>query len=300
MIGNTVNKYIWLVDTLSRYGRLTLERLGELWAKSAVSDGKPLSRRTFFMWRHAVADMFGVEIVCDRSTFEYYLDQRDVHDGEAMRLHHWLVDSMALSGMLTDATDVADRIVLEPVPSAREHLPLVIDAMKQSRCLEFSYRSYTRSVGSTGVVVEPYFVKIFKQKWYVIGLHVADGRIKTYALDRMSQLIISEQTFVMPGGLNPHEFFRDYFGITTSRSEPRNIILRVDPTQAKYLRALPLHHSQQEQVQDDCSIFRYRMCITYDLREQLLSYGPNVEVVAPLELRTIMRNDLEKALAHYR
>ncbi len=299
MISNSVNKYVWLIDTLRRYGHLTLERVSELWQHSPLGDGKPLSRRTFFVWRSAVEEMFDVEIVCDRATREYRLNRTTGGD-DAMRLHTWLADSMSLSGMLSDAAEVADRIVTEPVPSAREHLPVVLNAMKQSRCLEFSYRSYTRSVGSSGVLVEPYFVKIFKQKWYVIGMNVADARIKTYALDRMSDLLITPNEFVMPEGINPTEFFKDYFGITTSHSNPREIILRVEPTQAKYLRALPLHHSQQEQVQDECSIFRYRMCITYDLREQLLSYGSNVEVIAPLELRTMMRSDLEKALSLYK
>lgn len=298
MIRNTVNKYVWLVDTLRRYGRLTHERINELWLQSTLSEGKPLPRRTFFSWRNAVEEMFGINIECDKSTREFYIEQQS--GGDVTRLHDWLVDSMALSGMLTDARDVAARISLEPVPSARGHLPVIINAMKRDRCIRFAYRSYTRSVGNEGVLIEPYFVKIFKQKWYVIGMHRVDTRIKTYALDRMRDLVITDQPFAMPAGFDPERFFANYFGITTSRSEPRDIVLRVEPTQAKYLRALPLHHSQQEQLQDSCSIFRYRMCITYDLREELLSMGPNIEVVAPLELRTMMRDDLRRALDLYK
>lgn len=297
MIRNTVNKYVWLVDTLRRYGRLSHERIDELWLQSSLSEGKPLPRRTFFAWRNAIEEMFGVDIVCDKTTREFYIEQQ--RGGDATSLHEWLVDSMALSGMLTDSRDLADRIVLEPVPSARGHLPVIIDAMKRNRCIRFAYRSYTRSVGTDGVLIEPYFVKIFKQKWYVIGMHVADQRIKTYALDRMRDLMIDQREFTMPEGFDPNRFFANYFGITTSRGEPRDIVLRVEPTQAKYLRALPLHHSQQEQLQDGCSIFRYRMCITYDLREQLLSMGPNIEVISPLELRTIMADDLRRALGLY-
>ena len=297
MARNLINRYVWLVDTISRYGRITLKDLNQVWLRSPISEGKPLARRTFFHYRDGVEEMFDINIQCDKSTFEYYID--DSGNESNARLRSWLVDSVSMSGMLSNAHDISERIMLENVPSAREHLPVIIDAMKQNRRIRFSYKSYTRSLPTIGIVLEPYFVKIFKQLWYVIGMNVNEGVVKTYSLDRISSLNLLQETFVMPDDINPSEFFKDCFGIITNKNSAKRIVLRVEPTQAKYFRALPLHHSQQEEVHDHYSVFSYKMRITYDLKEEIMSHGASIEVLEPKELKMLIRNEMENALAHY-
>jgi len=298
MARNLVNRYVWLVDTISRYGRITFKDLNKAWMRSSISQGKPLARRTFFHYRDGVEDMFDINIQCDKATFEYYI--ADSAESSNALLQSWLVDSVSMSGMLSNAHDISERIMLENVPSAREHLPVVIEAMKQNRRIRFSYKSYTRSKPTDGIVLESYFVKIFKQLWYVIGLNVKDGQVKTYALDRMSKLNLMQDTFEMPADVNPSEFFKDCFGIITNRNEAKRIVLRVEPTQAKYFRALPLHSSQrEEEVHDNYSVFSYKMRITYDLKEELMSHGASIEVLEPNELKTLISNELQQALKNY-
>lgn len=297
MARNLVSRYVWLVDTINRYGRITLKDLNDAWLRSEISEGKPLARRTFFHYRDGIEEMFDINIVCDKSTFEYYID--DLGGEDNTRLRSWLVDSASLSGMLSNAHDISDRIILESVPSAREHLPVIIDAMKQNRRIRFSYKSYTRSQPTDGIVLEPYFVKIFKQLWYVIGMNVKDRAVKTYSLDRITQLNLLQDTFPMPEGVKPSEFFKDCFGIITNKNKAKRIALRVEPTQAKYFRALPLHPSQMEEVHDNYSIFIYRMRITYDLKEEIMSHGSSVEVLEPQELKMLIQNELKQALANY-
>ena len=298
MARNLINRYVWLVDTISRYGRITLKDLNAAWLRSDISEGKPLARRTFFHYRDGVEEMFDINIKCDKATFEYYIDDKDGEDNA--RLRSWLVDSVSMSGTLSNARDISSRIMLENVPSAREHLPVVIDALKQNRRIRFSYKSYTRALPTDGIVLEPYFVKIFKQLWYVIGLNVKDGLIKTYALDRMSKLNLLQDVFDMPENVNPSEFFKDCFGIITNQNSAKRIVLRVEPTQAKYFRALPLHSSQQEEVHDQYSIFTYKMRITYDLKEELMSHGASIEVLEPQELKTLILTELQQALNNYK
>ena len=298
MARNLINRYVWLVDTISRYGRITLKDLNAAWLRSDISEGKPLARRTFFHYRDGVEEMFDINIKCDKATFEYYIDDKDGEDNA--RLRSWLVDSVSMSGTLSNARDISSRIMLENVPSAREHLPVVIDALKQNRRIRFSYKSYTRALPTDGIVLEPYFVKIFKQLWYVIGLNVKDGLIKTYSLDRMSNLNLLQDLFDMPENVNPSEFFKDCFGIITNQNSAKRIVLRVEPTQAKYFRALPLHSSQQEEVHDQYSIFTYKMRITYDLKEELMSHGASIEVLEPQELKTLILTELQQALNNYK
>lgn len=289
-------KYLWIIDTIERYGSISLDSLNRLWAQSAVSDGKPMSRRTFFNYRTSIADTFGIDIECNQSVYEYYI-ARDGSTNESKR-QQWILDSMSISGALNNASEVASRIVLENVPSARKNLPIIIDAMKVNKRIRFDYRPYSR-VNPAKNVIEPYFVKIFRQLWYVIGRNVKEDTIKTYALDRMSDLVITEDAFVMPPGFNPEEFFKYNYGITSSHDEPKDIVIRVDATQAKYFRALPLHPSQKEEIHDKYSIFSYRMCNTYDLRERLLSHGSAIEVLQPVELKLQIIKSLRDALKNY-
>ena len=294
---NLITVYIWIIDTIQRYGALTLAQLNELWKKSPAGDGSPIPRRTFFHYRDAIEEMFSISLKCNRSTFEYYIDEEESENDS--RMQQWLLDSMSMSGMLTNSRDISHRIVLENVPSARLYLSVVIDAMRDNKRIKFSYKSYKRVNAVDGIVIEPYFVKIFKQLWYVVGMNVKDGIIKTYALDRMSKLVITPETFEMPEGFDPADFFKDCFGITTSHTAPKDIVLRVSTTQAKYFRALPLHPSQQEEIHDSYSIFRYKMRMTYDLKEEIMSHGSDVEVLSPPEFKAQIVSELKKALANY-
>ncbi len=297
MARNKIAIYVWLVDTIESHRRITLDQLNHLWCRSSLSDGNPIPRRSFFNYRNAIEDMFNINIQCNRSTFEYYIENCD--DEANARMHHWLLDSFSTTGMLSNAGDLHGRIIVEDVPSAREHLPVVIQAMRENKRIVFDYRTYTRSQPSKGVKICPYFVKIFKQLWYVIGYNVADGKIKTYSLDRMSRLNITEDTFTLPDDFNATAFFQHSFGIITNQSTPKDIALRVSTTQAKYFRALPLHPSQSEEVHDTYSIFRYKMLLTYDLYEAILSYSDNVEVLSPPELKAQIISSLKSALAQY-
>ena len=134
----------------------------------------------------------------------------------------------------------------------------------------------------------------------MIGYNIADKKIKTYSLDRMTNVNITGDTFEMPKGFEPSEFFADCYGITTNQDEPKRIVIKAEATQAKYLRALPLHPSQQEELHDDYSIFRYKMRNTYDLRERLLSHGSSIEVLEPPELKAQIVDEMKKALENYK
>ncbi|MBR5117896.1 MAG: WYL domain-containing protein [Muribaculaceae bacterium] len=297
MAKNLIAKYIWIVDTIERRGSISRDLLNELWMQSEFSDGNPLPRRSFYNYRAGIADTLGIDIEFNKSTYEYYI----AHDGteNASKRQQWLLDSMSISSMVSSSADLSSRILLEYVPSAREFLPTIIDAMRHNLRIKFNYKSYKRVNPRYGIRFDPYFVKIFNQLWYVIGFNIADKKIKTYSLDRMSDVVITDVTFKMPEDFVPDEFFADCYGITTDEDEPKRISIKAEPTQAKYFRALPLHPSQQEELHDDFSIFRYKMRNTYDMRERLLSHGSSIEVLEPPELKAQIVDEMKKALENY-
>lgn len=297
MTRNLIERYIWLVDTLRQRGRLTRKQLNEIWRMSRFSrDGGDMCRRTLYNYKNAIAQLFDIYIECDTKTFEYYIDTTR---GSSSKFTDWLLNSSAVSEALAAAGDISERIMLEDVPSARGCLPVVMATLKASTQLKFDYHPYTRSRPNTGVIIEPYLARIFKQRWYVIGLNVRDNKLKTYALDRMSNVTDTGRNFERPDDFTAEDYFRNSFGIIVNESEPRDIVIRTDHYNAKYLAALPLHPSQHQTVHDHYCLFRYRMQITDDLVEQILSQGSRIIVEQPRELRMRIRQELAKTVAAY-
>lgn len=295
---NLLARYTWMVDTLRRYGRISREELNSRWQNSEVSRGAPLPRRTFYNYRQAVAELFGVNIGYDRRTNEYFIENDDTCDSNP-RLTDWLLNSAAISGMLTAASAVSSRVFVEEVPSARQNLAPILDAINQNLAIRFSYHPFTRSQPSPDLEIEPYLLKLFRQRWYVAGLNTREKRLKTYALDRMSSVELTLRHFEMPSDFDPAEYFRHSFGIVVDASTPRHVMIRTTPSQAKYLRALPLHPSQQELVHGEYSEFTYHILLTEEFVRELMMLGPEITVMHPAELRTMLVERLKRTVSLY-
>lgn len=296
MAQQNIKRYIWLVDTIRRHGRITRQELDECWMRSSFSDGHPLPRRTFYSYRQAVAELFDIEIAYDATTFSYYIANAEGRRGE---ITDWMLNSVSMSDVLSNSGDVAARIFVEDVPSARDWLATVIDALRASKIIEFDYQAYYRSRPTTDIRMEPYFLKLFRQRWYVTGRVESDNRIKTYALDRVTGMRILARTFRMPEDFDAEEYVRNSFGVIFSQGRVYTVKLKATPREAKYLRTLPLHPSQEEMIHDEYSIFHYRMRLTPDLVGEILSHGPRLEVLEPAELRAQVAEELRNSLSLY-
>lgn len=294
---NLIARYIWLADALSSHGKLTRAQLNDLWLKSNVGDGNPLPERTFYHYRRAVEEIFKVEIACN-ARGEYYVERGA--DRASNGMTDWLLDSFAINNLLADSPDIADRIEVEEVPSAREFLPAVIAALRAGAAIRFDYAGFNRSMTEKGIEFHPYFLKRYKQRWYMIGRRVKTADLRTYALDRVKAVEETGDHFELPAGLTIGELFGNILGVTSSKAEERTVRLRTTRTQAKYFRALPLHHSQEEELTGpDHSIFKYRLKLNYELVHELMSLGDGVKVLEPRELQLMVTNELKKALEQY-
>lgn len=296
MARNLLARYIWLVDTIRRYGNITRRQLDEAWQRSDWSEGAPLPRRTFYNYRVAIEELFNITITYNPADSTYSISDEDPSAGG---ITDWLLNSVAMTNLLSDSRDVADRILLEEVPSAREYLPPMVRALKECRAVVMDYQPYTRRTPHSGIVLYPYFLKIFRQRWYVTGLNVREDKVKTYALDRITAMRVTDETYAIPDCFDAQAYFRDSYGIVVNRGEVKEVLLRVDARQAKYFRALPLHHTQRETVSDGYSLFSYRIRLSDDFVQEILSYGPSVTVVRPPELRAIVTASLRASLDNY-
>lgn len=294
-----ISRYVWLVDLLNRYGKLTRAQINEMWERSELSDGRPMPERTFHYYRRAIEQNFNIDIRCN-SLGEYYIDTPDNKRDKAFA--SWLLDTYAVGSALREVSqgDADERIRVEEIPSAGHFLTTAIQAIRRNEKVRFTYAGFKRSRAETGILFHPYFLKLYKQRWYMVGLREQSGEIRTYALDRIKEMQLLKETFTMPEGDNPAaDIFDNIIGITSSKAEVRLVRFKADRTQAKYFRALPLHHSQTEELHDDYSIFTLKVKLNYELLHELLSCGRAVTVLEPPELRAMIVDELKQTLSLY-
>lgn len=279
MAKNFFKRYIWLVDLINRRKYVSFKEISEAWMRSPLNEtGDPLSERTFFNHKDAIAGMFGIEILNDRS-LGFYIGRSDVGSDETS---DWMLHTLCLNNVLHENADMKDRILMEKVPSSERFLTDIISAMRDFRVIRLCYQSF-RHPEPFCFNVRPYFVKYFKQRWYLLG--DSDLGLRIYSLDRFVDMEELEEHFEIPKGFDAEEYFGNYFGVIIGE-EPEDVKIRVVPDQVKYFRTLPMHGSQRETVQEDgSSVFSYHIAPTFDFVQEILSHGADVEVLEPAELR---------------
>ena len=290
-----INRYVWFVTTIYNRGPISLEEIQHRY-ESQFGRGEELSERQFHRYTDAVEELFDIEIKYSRTQRGYVVADREGIDNMGMR--KWLIQTFSVNNILHESQDLKNRILLENVPSGQRHLTTIVDAMRESVALLMTYHSFHRDEPSI-FEVEPYCVKLFEQRWYMLGKSEGYDELRLYALDRIKALEPIERKFKLPRKFDAEKFFEDYYGIIIGDEDfdVCPVALKIDSWQSKYLRTLPLHHTQVEvECNEEYSIFEYRLCPSFDFRQKLLSMGGSVEVLAPAELIAKVR---EEGIAEY-
>ena len=174
MAKDLFNRYIWLADTIYRAGKITFEEITEKWNKSALNSGEELTLRTFHNHRNAVETLFDIDIECTKSGgYYYYIKNAD--DMENNGVKQWMLSSLTVRNLINESAGLKDRIIFEEMPSGREYLSPIIEAMKENIVLDVHYQSF-KSDEPKSYIIEPYCVKLFKQR--CISLDVMLQRIR--------------------------------------------------------------------------------------------------------------------------
>lgn len=279
--------YIWLLETLQTKGRLTLAEIKDLWMHSTVNDdGRELATRTFANHVAAIADIFGIDIVCDRRDNTYHIDNEGDLGGSGIR--DWLMEALSLNNLINESASLRSRILFESEPSSHRFLKDVIKAIRDERMLEVNYQGFQMEAPQD-FLLEPFCLKEYKRRWYLFARDHKGGYKEphSFALDRMNSVAISEEPFTVPKSFNAQTFFSTRYGVLQYEGEkPAHIKLKVCARQANYFRTLPLHSSQKEvEKTADYSIFAYYLTPNYDFIHDVLYYADDVEVMEPASLR---------------
>ena len=288
-------QYVWLINTLLQYKRLTLEEISQHWADDMVIDGNPMTRVSFYRHKDAILNMFGIIIECDKEHgYKYYIANPEVLSDDS--IERWMLSTMTVNTVLSESASLKDRILLEIVPAGEEYLQTIIQAMKTNKRINIVYQRF--GAENNERIVSPYALKLFHRRWYLIaftGKHIA-----TFSLDRIHSLKITNETFELPEDFSAQQYFLEYFGVTTDETPLAHIVIRASDWLPDYLRTLPLHHSQREiSSNDDFVDFSLDIRPTPDFIGELISYGESLEVLEPNDLRLKISKILNDSLKKY-
>ncbi len=213
-----------------------------------------------------------------------------------------LIDRVNLSPTLTD-DKVLQIVQFESTPKASgsEWLEILFEAIKDHIQIEVKYKKF-QTDEERNYLLDPYLLKEYRGRWYLIAWHEKRGHFITLGLDRIVRAYKSDKVFVPSESFKPEIFFEHSIGISAPNDgKPEDIIFKANPVLSKYLNSQPIHHSQsvvEEGPQG--SIFKIRVVQTYELVQLFLGYGDEVEVLEPRSLIAQLVETMYKANSKYK
>lgn len=269
-------------------------------------DGVEIARATFNRHRSAIRDIFGIYIDCDRRSNKYYIANE--HELRGNSIQNWMISTLSVSNIISESMSLNDRILLESIPTDGEYLQMVIEAMKQNTRIRISYQGYN-SDAPRQFLLEPYCIKLFSQRWYVLAnAHrpaTAEKQERNFmgvfAFDRTKTMEATREKFTLPKDFDAACYFSECYGVIAGDgTRCERVVLRVFGKEVNYFRDLKLHHSQTEIGEgDDYVDFEYRIRPTYDFTQAIMANGNHVKVLSPQWFADDVREQLRMALAQY-
>ncbi len=297
---NLIRKYVWLVDTINRNQKISFDDLNKKWRENVdLSGGADLPKRTFENWRKAIEEMFDINIENERcDEYRYYIENSDDLNNGGLR--SWIINTFCVSNTLLGSQTIKDRILLEYVPSGQAYLQTIIEAMKENRVLNMTYQGFWKDKEGN-YDVRPYCVKLFRQRWYMVAQGTYHDEPRIYALDRIQELNVKDETFELPKDWDANEYFDGSYGIITNPHEEKQLVkIKVSASQANYIRSLKIHESQEEvERNEEYSIFTFFLRPELDFQQELLKNGEDVEVLEPQWFRKDIGEKIKRMCDKY-
>jgi predicted DNA-binding transcriptional regulator YafY len=255
-----------------------------------------VSQRQFQRDIKDIRELYNIDIKFDRGIKSYYIEFDDTSE----------MDTRIFEAFDTfNALNVTDRISSHihfenRRPQGTEHLYGILHAIRNGLEIEFTYTKYWDDKVSQRRL-KPYALKEFKNRWYVVGTDLKDNQIKSFGLDRLNNLEITKKRFTIPQDFSVQEHYRYCFGIISPNADaPQEVVLSFTEYQGKYIKSLPLHHTQQIMVDTEKELrIKLKVYITEDFIIEILSHGERVRVMEPKSLADEIRSIHEEVLEGY-
>jgi predicted DNA-binding transcriptional regulator YafY len=237
------------------------------------------SKRTLQRDIREIRNNFGIDIEFSKGRKGYSIGNSEAENMNFQRM----MEAFDMFNSLNQTQDMTPYIHLEKrKPQGTENLHGLLHAIKNRLQISFSYQKFWDDEVSHRTV-EPFALKEFKNRWYVLAKDLKDETIKTFGLDRLTDLEFSRTTFKAPANFNIGEHYRYCFGIISPNGNvPQELLLSFDPIQGKYIKTLPLHETQEVIIDNENELqVKLKLCLSHDLIMELLSFGDSLRVLYP-------------------
>lgn len=245
--------------------------------------------RTFERDKKDIATLFGIVINYNRKDKTYTIDEEEIEDQSVTRM----IDAFSIHHALQEGNKLSPSVFLEKRKSSgTEHIYGVIHAIQNQLLLKFTHKKHWESDYSVREV-KPIAIKESHQRWYLVALDKKDDIVKTFGLDRITNLTVTDTKF-KPISYNVEKEFQHAFGVETYSSAEK-IVLQFSNQQGNYIKTFPLHESQQIiQEREDILLLEIYIHTTNDIIMELLKYGADVKVISPVRLQNEIKNRIAK------
>lgn len=251
--------------------------------------------RTFERDKKDIATLFGIDIHYNRKDKTYAIDEEEIEDQSVTRM----IDAFSIHHALQEGNKLSPSVFLEKRKSlGTEHIHGIIHAIQNGYLLQFTYQKHWEDF-STEREVKPIAIKESQQRWYLVAWDKKDDRIKTFGLDRISNLKITDTKF-KPINYNVEKEFQHAFGVETYEAAEK-VILEFSKQQGNYIKTFPLHESQRiAEETEDSVILEIFIHTTNDIIMELLKYGNDVKVLSPISLQNEIKNRISEMYNLYK
>ena len=263
--------------------------------------GFEISARTVQRDMEAIRTEFGIEITFDRIKSGYFIDpESSINIESFLRFLEIVNTAELLTESLHESKDTLNYISFDKGGGLKgiELLRPLLKAVKENRKIIFKHFNF-HTEKTRKYKVKPYLLKEYQNRWYLVGFVSGINEMRTFGIDRIDELELTQELFVYNPQLNPQERFNDAIGVVYSTSEKQKIILSFIPSQGYYLKSLPLHSSQKI-ITDDANEFTIEICVVpnYELTQTILMNNEKVKVIEPdwliQEIKTLLENTAKK------
>jgi len=255
------------------------------------------SKRTLQRDLKEIRNLFGIDIEYSKANKGYFISYSQSEQMNFQRM----MEAFDIFNSLNMAQDMTSFIHLEKrSPQGTENIHGLLHSIKNRFMIKFAYQKFWESE-ATHRIVEPFALKEFKNRWYILAKDAKDHTIKSFALDRLSNLEITNQSFTYPDNFRVEEHYRYCFGIISPNdTQPQEIVLSFEPIQGKYIRTLPLHETQQVIADNDEELrISLKLFVTHDLVMEFLAHGDSMKVIEPKSLADLIKDAHEMAFRQY-
>ncbi|MBE6339336.1 MAG: WYL domain-containing protein [Bacteroidales bacterium] len=302
-----LKEYIWLLNTIKQSHKITFSEIQKRWLSTDMSEGVALARSSFNRHKEAIQDIFGINIECDRKdNYKYYIENKDVLNEDTIQ--NWLLSTLSVNDIISDSIALHDRIILQQIP-CNKYLQMVVDAMKSNVRVFVKYHRYGCDNVSE-VEFEPYCIKLFNQRWYLLAHFHRDATndkeerdyFGMYSFDRIEYMELTDSKFEIRPDFDAQQFFSECFGVVIGDgSQAQRIVLRAYGNQRHYLRDLPLHFTQKEIASNnDYADFEMYIRPTSDFCSRILGLSNQVKILEPQSFVDTIKQMLRNTLALYK